>query len=438
MSSTRVDITFQEAETTYSKAAKAELHKDLDRAYRFYVKAAADFLHLSQTSTDGKSRSTCKSQAGKAIERAEKIKAIRPDLTPVIKDHFSEQEQVYVLRKSSVVNNVRFPLWDEDPSTSADDTSQPNLSHDQRRNHAEWRRFLTEEDQMYLPQSPLLPQDIIQHIITDCSVCGSIAVCIEHHRRFQSKIGLSCLHPQAPGGLLYSSTMGYFDFRMLFNGAYRRISKPQIHCSSAYSKGFITPGIDDKLPMYPDGSLMCMSTGNKRQIWPALLEKAYMRLMGGYDFPGSNSCIDLHALAGWIPEHLDTRSAEFQREKTWARIIDGFFKGHCLLTLGTGENVSASEPTAVALLPAHCYAVIDVHGTTEDRRLTVLDTWVQPSTSESSVTDFIQGLASSREQLRPSRTFDISWDRACQVFDGIYLSWDPGIFRNQLVFHAEN
>ncbi|PCH36605.1 cysteine proteinase [Wolfiporia cocos MD-104 SS10] len=397
-----------EAETTYSKAAKAELHNDLDRAFRLYVKAAEDFLHKSQSCDDARLRTVCKEQAGKALERAEKIKAVKPDVTPVAKNYFSDREQQYVLRRSSFVNNIRIPLWDEELSSF--DNTQPKLSLDQLRHGAEWKKLT--DVPVYSSADPLRPRDIIQQIITDCSVCGSVAVCVNHHCRFGSEIVRSNLRPQSPDDSLYQSRTGIYHFRLLFNGAFRRVT------------------VDDSLPAYPDGSLMCMSTGSKQQLWPPLVEKAYMKLMGGYDFPGSNSCIDLHALAGWIPEHICFSSARNQLERLWARIVNGTARGYCLLTLGTGDRVETDALSPIPLLPDHCYAVIDVKDDLGDRRLTVLDPWVIHSSDDDSSSGDTQVGKS------PSIPFDISWDVVCNVFDGIYLSWDPGIFEKQICFHG--
>lgn len=131
---------------------------------------------------------------------------------------------------------------------------------------------------------------------------------------------------------------------------------------------------------------MCMSVfphgeprkggGVAEALWPSLLEKGYMKLMGGYDFPGSNSSIDLHSLAGWIPEHIEIKRSDFEGEKSWARIETGFSSGQCVVTLGTGtsHNIQWRD---VNLLPSHSYAVIDVQETKGGRELTVLDSWVR-------------------------------------------------------------
>ena len=37
----------------------------------------------------------------------------------------------------------------------------------------------------------LTPADIEQNIIDDCSVCASVAVCVQHNQRFNSKV---CFH----------------------------------------------------------------------------------------------------------------------------------------------------------------------------------------------------------------------------------------------------
>lgn len=66
--------------------------RDWDLAFKLYVNAAADFLHLVRTAGDKKVKAHAKSRAGVALQRAEKIKSVHPDLTPVVRNAFSERE----------------------------------------------------------------------------------------------------------------------------------------------------------------------------------------------------------------------------------------------------------------------------------------------------------------------------------------------------------
>jgi len=62
-----------------------------------------------------------------------------------------------------------------------------------------------------------------------------------------------------------------------------------------------------------------------------------LQVMGGYDFPGSNSNIDLHALTGWIPERSSIGDKGFDKEKQFRKIMDKFHEGQVLVTVATGE-----------------------------------------------------------------------------------------------------
>jgi calpain-7 len=83
------------------------------------------------------------------------------------------------------------------------------------------------------------------------------------------------------------STSGKYTFKLYFNGCFRKVV------------------IDDRLPCSRTARLLhVIDRNNPRLLWPALLEKAYLKVRGGYDFPGSNSGTDLGLLTGWIPEQV--------------------------------------------------------------------------------------------------------------------------------------
>jgi len=97
---------------------------------------------------------------------------------------------------------------------------------------------------------------------------------------------------------------------------------------------------------------------------------------GGYDFPGSNSGVDLFSLTGWIPERIylaendhDVRDFETPRERAWERLYQASNLGDCLITVATGTNLAERVAKEIGLVTGHAYAVLSVMKTNEGIRL---------------------------------------------------------------------
>ncbi|KAG8812542.1 cysteine protease, partial [Serendipita sp. 399] len=190
--------------------------------------------------------------------------------------------------------------------------------------------------------------------------------------------------------------------------------------------------IDDRLPLRK-GQLMSIEALGGSALWPSLVEKAYMKYSGGYDFVGSDSGVDLKALIGWIPDHRPLQIASFEREKTWAEVYDAFQKGDVLVTLGTGSTVSSLNPD-IRLIPLHSYACIGLEDD-EDRMVTVVNPWREQQQG-AGIEDGVQAMSLENRNADPSRaTWLISWDDICRTFNSLYLNWNPEVFPFRLTHH---
>lgn len=167
-----------------------------------------------------------------------------------------------------------------------------------------------------------------QDLLNNCSFVSSFLSLVE---RGQSNILIALILPH--------EELNLFAVKLHFNGS------PRIVC------------VDNILPFSenPSRSYITKSSSNKDLLWPALIEKAYLSVLGsGYDFKGSNMAIDTYMLSGWIPEivRIESRTLNYL-ESLW----EPFCKGDVLLGLGSGK-LSTSLSTKLNITPEHDYLLL--------------------------------------------------------------------------------
>ncbi|XP_070293433.1 calpain-7 [Salvelinus sp. IW2-2015] len=345
-------------------------------------------------------------------------------------------EEIEVLRSTSKINSIPFvPFMSVDlkerfafPVPFSDKLGKLALSPKQRTIFSRWVRpdEICNNPTMILSVSSF---SIKQTVVSDCSFVASLAISAAYERRYNKKLITSIIYPQNRRGEPEYNPCGKYMVKLHINGVPRKVI------------------IDDFLPCGQNGELLCSYSSNRNELWVSLIEKAYMKVMGGYDFPGSNSNIDLHALTGWIPEriamHSDNQS--FIKDDTFRMLYQRFHRGDVLITTATGV-MTEEEGERWGLVPTHAYAVLDIREHKGKRFLQLKNPWShlrwKGRFSERDEKNWTPELLKylnfdpKTAQKFDNGVFWITFEDLCQYYDVIYLSWSPALFRESSCIHS--
>ncbi|RHZ66364.1 uncharacterized protein CDV56_108742 [Aspergillus thermomutatus] len=435
--------------TLIAQALKAERDVSAATSQRQALEAAIDAaehymkaLSLAATTQDKQSLDVkCKEW----LSRAEKIKEAK-DWRSAIRVHdrhaaelqkpvstrtLTTREEI-ILLEGAKLNGFIFPPWAGPPSLEEFEPSEGgqlfidkpdlHLSDKQKDIFDGWKRpseLLAkhaggETSVMSVPENT----DLVQDVLTDCSVVASLCATTSRSERGLDKRYLPLIYPcEYDTSHPKASPSGRYILRFYFNGCFRKVV------------------IDDRLPSSKTSrSLYVIDRNNPNFLWPALVEKAYLKLRGGYDFPGSNSGTDLWVLTGWIPEQVFLHHEDVTSDQIWKRLFRSFQFGDVLLTIGTGK-LTEREEEELGLVSEHDYAILDMKEFKGRRQMLVKNPWAGVHTADGSTENALESNAPhDRSSLSPG-TFWMDCEVVLQNFENLYLNWSPRLFKYRQDIH---
>ncbi|KAJ5574500.1 hypothetical protein N7450_008399 [Penicillium hetheringtonii] len=406
---------------------KAALAAAIDAA-EHYMRA----LRLAPSDDKRQLDSKCK----ELLTRAEAIKSATdwqsaarskpsPGLQPQKSTRKLTTREEIIILEGAKLNGFVFPPWSQPPAPTefvtydndAIFTDKPDLhlSECQRDIFAGWqrpteilRRSNATEQQSNTGLKPVMSvagkTDLVQDVLTDCSVVASLCATTSRSERGLGNHASPAMYPcDGDSTSPTLSPTGKYIFSFYFNGAFRKVV------------------IDDRLPSSKTSrSLHVIDRNNPNFLWPALVEKAYLKVRGGYDFPGSNSGTDLWVLTGWIPEQVFLHNEDSTSDEIWGRLYNAFSYGDVVLTIGTGR-LTELEQQGLGLVSEHDYAILDMNETQGRRQFLLKNPWAgaEPTSMRATRDDLQSHLSPG-----PSGWTDIhfSWDLSHgRVISGCFI-----------------
>lgn len=287
------------------------------------------------------------------------------------------------------------------------------------------------------------PYTIKQYCVSDCSFIAGLCISAAYERRLKRQLVSSLIYPQDSNGMPIYNPKGIYMVKLWLNGVARRVI------------------VDDYLPVDKNGNLLCSHTiaiggnkGNILELWVPILEKAYLKLCGGYDFSGSNSGVDMFCLTGWIPERVffpkdnnNIQDFETPIERCWEKIYSASSYNDALITMAT-KDLTEEEANKVGIFVNHAYAVLRIIQTSNGSRLLQLkNPWGRSgwngkySSQDKSTWADVNlrrevGYDADTASNCDDGVFWISWSDVTIYFRNIQISWNPELFSCKKVAHA--
>ncbi|RGP69737.1 hypothetical protein FLONG3_7689 [Fusarium longipes] len=394
-------------------------------ALDYTVQAAELYMRAAGEAATKKEAARLRLKCKELIAQAEKLKA-----------HLTQTPGI-LLRTSRLHGNL-FPPWSNEPSSKDfellpgeepfTDNATFTLSPRQAATFGGWKRPRDLHPEMGPYDDVLMNSsrgcDLVQDVTTDCSVVASLCAAMRILTGRNSVLS-SILYPfDNVQGLPKVSASGKYVLKLYFNGCFRRVV------------------IDDRLPSsITDRTLYVVDRLNPQLTWPALLEKAYLKVRGGYDFPGSNSGTDLWVLTGWIPEQIFLQREDLEIDRLWTRIKNAHDSENVVVTLGTGR-ISDEEEDLLGLIGEHDYAVMDLEVIDGSRRFLVKNPWCDGPVWKGGVSKLpgtestLQATNSGNRSIPAvAGSFWMTLEDVLQHFESMYLNWNPSLFSHRQDHH---
>ncbi|PLW52836.1 hypothetical protein PCANC_08902 [Puccinia coronata f. sp. avenae] len=360
----------KEVQVIASRATRQETQGDYEQAFCLYVESVQKYLHLIPNIQDGALNDQLQAISSKLLNRAERIKSSRPEL--------SLRAPTLRLRRKILIQGliqglvVSFTIGLN--STCLEPTSEASFSQVEFHQGSESRLEITPSDSNL---------NSIPHVYIQRGQMDS-----QRSRAMEF-------------------TESNYSLTELIGRTRHDLSPNHAPSNRAHSV------VDDQVPISTTGSSMCAKSRRGFYFWP---EKA---VVGGYNFVGSNSSVDLHALTGWTPETILLTSHDYRSERSRNHVSSGFSQ-----------------------VPFHDYAVIGIQEDAKGNRLVPLLFLNRSSGSSSPISRLMSNawlvgkfLVGSVSTIFPLTTAQLCIQREIQAIVR-QISVDNNVFCIERLIHA--